>query len=139
MLEFWPRREHTLIGRDVAADGAADVTRGSRRRSSGVCDERNSQMQRDGQGRSREEVGKEVAQYTADCVATCNMTPDADGRTKYRECSLPLGLANEETTSIAGYGDLTIAFHADNRWLHVKLHNVAHAPRLIYKLYRFHL
>ena len=60
------------------------------------------------------ELGKLVVQYLADSVATCNMTPDADGLTNYQECSRPLGLANGETTSIAGYGDLTVAFRSDN-------------------------
>ena len=61
------------------------------------------------------ELGKQVVQYIADSVATCNMTPDADGLITYRECSRPLGLVNGGTTSIAGYGDLTVAFRFDNR------------------------
>ena len=41
-----------------------------------------------------EALDKQVGQYLADSAATCNMTPDADGLTNYRECSRPLGLAN---------------------------------------------
>ena len=62
------------------------------------------------------------------------MTPDADDLTNYRECSRPLGLANGGTTSIAGYGDLTVAFRSDDGWVHVKLHDVAYAPLLSYNL-----
>ena len=51
---------------------------------------------------------------------------DADGLTNYRECSRPLGLTSGGTTSIAGYGDLTVAFRSDNGWVRVKLHDVAH-------------
>ena len=47
------------------------------------------------------ELGKQVVQYIADSAATCNMTPDADGLTNYRECSRPLGVANGVTTFIA--------------------------------------
>ena len=47
-------------------------------------------------------------QYIAYSAATCNMTPDADGLTNYRECSRPLGRANGEAVSIVGYGDLTV-------------------------------
>ena len=43
-----------------------------------------------------EVLDKQVVQYIADSAATCNMTPDADGLTNYRECSRPLGLANGE-------------------------------------------
>ena len=80
------------------------------------------------------ELGKQVMQYIADSAATCNMTPDADGLANYRECSRPLGLASGGTTSIAGYGDLTVAFRCDNGYVHVKLHDVAHAPLLNYNL-----
>ena len=52
------------------------------------------------------ELGKQVVQYIADSAATCNMTPDTDGLTK--------GLTNEETTSIAGFSDLSLAFRSDN-------------------------
>ena len=52
----------------------------------------------------------------------------------YRECSQPLGLANEGTTSIACYGDLTVPFRSGNGLMHVKLHGVAHAPLLSYNL-----
>ena len=55
------------------------------------------------------------------------MTPDADGLTNYRECSQPLGLANEGITSNAGYGVLTVYFCSDNGWVHVKPQDVAHA------------
>ena len=60
------------------------------------------------------ELGKQVVQYIADSAATCNMTPDADDLTNYRECSQSLGLANGGTNSIAGYGDLTLGFRSDN-------------------------
>ena len=33
------------------------------------------------------ELGKQVVQYIADDAETCNMTPDANGLTNYRECS----------------------------------------------------
>ena len=82
----------------------------------------------------RAELGKQIMKYIADNATTCNMTPDADGLTNYRECSRPLGLANGETTSIAGYGDLTVVFRSDNGWVHVKLRDVAHAPLLSYNL-----
>ena len=75
--------------------------------------------------------GKKIVQYIADSVATCNMTPDADGFTNYRECSGSLGLANGGTISIAGYGDLTVAFRSNNGWVHVTLHDVARAPPLL--------
>ena len=88
--------------------------------------------------RNGEEVGdgedKQVAHYIADSGATCLMTPDADGLTNYRECSRPLGLANTRKISIAGYGDLTVAFRSNNIWVHVKLHDIAHAPLLSYNL-----
>ena len=67
-------------------------------------------------------------------AATCNMTPDADGLTNYRECSRPLGLANGGTTSIAGYGDLAVAFHSDNGWVYIKRHDVIHTQLLSYNL-----
>ena len=53
-------------------------------------------------------------QYIADSAAACDMTSDAYGLTNYRECSRPLGLANGGTTSIAGYGNLTVVFRFDN-------------------------
>ena len=62
------------------------------------------------------ELGKQVVQYIADSAATCHMTPDADSLTNYRECSRPLDPANGGTASIAGYGDLTVAFRSDNGW-----------------------
>ena len=62
------------------------------------------------------------------------MTPDADGLTNYRECSRSLGLADKGTISIAGYGDLTVAFHSNGSCVHVKLHGVAHVPLLSYNL-----
>ena len=73
-------------------------------------------------------------QYIADRAATCHMTLDADGLTNYKECSRPLDLVNGGPTSIAGYGDLTVAFRSDNRWVQVKLHGVAHTPLLSYNL-----
>ena len=70
-------------------------------------------------------------QYIADSAAACDMTSDAYGLTNYRECSRPLGLANGGSTSIAGYGNLTVVFRFDNEKVHVKLHDVVHALRLI--------
>ena len=84
-------------------------------------------------------LGKQVVQYIADSVATFNMMADADGLTNNRECSRLLGLVNGGTTSITSYDDLTEAFRFDNGWVHIKLHNVAHAPLLSYTLFRFHL
>ena len=80
------------------------------------------------------ELDKQVAQYIADRRASCHLTPDADGLTNYRECSRPLGLADRRKISIAGYGDLTVAFRSNGSWVHVKLHDVAHAPLLSYNL-----
>ena len=79
-------------------------------------------------------LGKQVMQYIADSVATCNMTPDADGLSNYREYIRPLDLARGGTTSLAGYDDLTVAFRSENRWVHVNLHGVAHAPLLSYNI-----
>ena len=53
-------------------------------------------------------------QYIADSVTTCNMTPDADGLTNYRDYSRPLNIANGGTTSVAGYGDPTVDFGSDD-------------------------
>ena len=80
------------------------------------------------------ELDKQVAQYIADSGAICHMTPDADGLTNYRECSRPLGPADRKTISIAGYGDLTVAFRSNDSWVHVKLHDVARVPMLSYNL-----
>ena len=55
-----------------------------------------------------------VAQYIADSGATCHLTPDADGLTNYRACSRPLGLVDRKTISVAGYGDLTVAFRSND-------------------------
>ena len=79
-------------------------------------------------------LDKQVAEYIADSGTTCHLTPDADGLTKYRECSRPLGLADRRKISIADYGDLTVAFRSNDSWVHVKLHDVAHAPLLSYNL-----
>ena len=79
-------------------------------------------------------LDKQVVQYIADSAATCNMTPDADGLTNYRECRRPLGLANGEETSIVGYGDLTVNFRTDHRWVRVKMNDVAHVPQLSHNL-----
>ena len=69
----------------------------------------------------KEEVGgRELGKQVADSVATCNMMPDADGLTNYRECSRILSLTNGGT-SIVGYDELTLAFRSDNGWMHVKL------------------
>ena len=81
-----------------------------------------------------EALDKQVVQYIADSAATCNMTPDADGLTNYRECSRPLGLANGEEISIVGYGDLTVSFCTDHGWIRVEMNNVAHVPQLSYNL-----
>ena len=86
-----------------------------------------------------EEVGdegldKQVAEYIADSGATCHLTPDADGLTNYREYSRPLGLTGRRKISIAGYGDLAVVFRSNDSWVHVKLHDVAHAPLLSYNL-----
>ena len=43
-----------------------------------------------------EALDKQIVQYIAVSAATCDMTPDADGLTNYRECSRPLSLANVE-------------------------------------------
>ena len=79
-------------------------------------------------------LDKQVVQYIADSAATCNMTPDADGLTNYRECSRPLGLANGEEISVVGYGDLTVNFRTDHRWVRVKMNDVAHVPQLSHNL-----
>ena len=81
-----------------------------------------------------EALDKQVVQYIADSAATCNMTPDADGLTNYRECSRPLGLANGEEISIVGYGDLTVNFRTDHRWVRVEMNDVAHVPQLSHNL-----
>ena len=81
-----------------------------------------------------EALDKQIVQYIADSAATCNMTPDADGLTNYRECSRPLGLANGEEISIVGYGDLTVNFRTDHRWVRVKMNDVAHVPQLSHNL-----
>ena len=80
------------------------------------------------------ELGKQVVQYIADSAATCSMTLDADGLTNCRECSRPLVLRTREQPPPQGYGDLTVAFRSDNRWVHVRLHDVAHTPLLSYNL-----
>ena len=82
-------------------------------------------------------LDKQVVQYIADSAAICNMTPDADGLTNYRECSRPLGLANGEEISIVGYGDLTVNFRTDHRWVRVKMNDVAHVPQLSHNLISF--
>ena len=81
-----------------------------------------------------EALDKQVVQYIADSAATCNMTPDADSLTNYRECSRPLGLANGEEISIVGYGDLTVRFCTDHGWIRVEMNDVAHVPQLSYNL-----
>ena len=80
------------------------------------------------------ELDKQVAQYIADSGATCHLTPDADGLTNYRECSRPLGLTDRGKISIAGYGDLTVVFRSNGSWVHVRLHDVAHASLVSYNL-----
>ena len=81
-----------------------------------------------------EALDKQIVQYIADSAATCNMTPDADGLTNYRECSRPLGLANREEISIVGYGDPTVNFRTDHRWVRVKMNDVAHVPQVSHNL-----
>ena len=81
-----------------------------------------------------EELDTRVAQYIADSGATCHLTPDADGSTNHRECSRPLVLADRRKISIAGYGDLTVAFRSNDSWAHVKLHDVVRVPLLSYNL-----
>ena len=49
-----------------------------------------------------------------------------------QKCSRPLGLAKGGTTSIAGYGELTVAFRSDDGWVYVKLHDVAYASLMSY-------
>ena len=80
------------------------------------------------------ELGKQVVQHIADSAATCKTTPDANIFTNYRESSRPLGHVDGGTTSIAGYGNLTVAFRCDNGWVHVNLYGVAHIPLLSYNL-----
>ena len=124
-----------LIGRGGAADGAADVRRRSRRGSSGfVAKEPGKFRVMVGENVGGGELSKQIVQYIADSTETCNTTLEADGLTNYRACSRPLGLANGGATSIAGYGDLTVVFRSDNRWMHVKRHDVAHIPLLSYNL-----
>ena len=79
-------------------------------------------------------LDKQVVQYIADSAATCNMMPDAGGLTNYRECNRTLGLANGETISIVGYGDLTVNLRTDHGWVRVEVNDVAHAPLLNYNL-----
>ena len=80
------------------------------------------------------ELSKQVVQNIADSATTCNMTPGAEGLSNYREYNRPLGFANGGTASITGYGDLTVVFRSNNGWVHVKLHDVVHAPLLGYNL-----
>lgn len=47
-----------------------------------------------------EALDKQVVQFIAGSAATCNLTLDADGLNKYRECSQPLSLANGGLISI---------------------------------------
>ena len=54
------------------------------------------------------ELDKQVVQYIAGSAATCNMTPDPNGLTNYRECCRHLGLANGATAYIADHGDLPV-------------------------------
>ena len=86
------------------------------------CSLRIGQEVRDG------ELDKQVAQYIADSGATCHLTPDAGGLTNHRECSRPLNLADRRKVSMAGYGDLAVAFRSNDSGVHVKFHDVAHAP-----------
>ena len=81
-----------------------------------------------------EALDKQVVHYIADSAATCNMTPEADGLTNYREYSRPLGLANGEEISIVGYGYLTVSFCTDHGWIRVEMNDVAYVPQLSYNL-----
>ena len=80
------------------------------------------------------ELDKQVTQYIADSEPTCPLTPDADGLTNYQEYIRSSGLADRREISIAGYDDLTVAFRSIDSWVHVKLHDVVHAPLLSYNL-----
>ena len=73
-------------------------------------------------------------QYIADSAAACNMTPDVEDLTNYRECSRPLGRANGEAISILGCGDLTVNLRTDHGWVRVETNDVAHALLLDYNL-----
>ena len=73
-------------------------------------------------------LDKQVVQYIADSAATCNMTPDTDGLTNYRECSRPFDLANGETNYIVGYGDLMVSLRTDHGWVRVEMNDVAMFP-----------
>ena len=75
-------------------------------------------------------LDKQVVQYIADSAATCNMMPDADGLTNYRECSRSLGRANGEAIFIVGYDDLTVNLRTDHGWVRVEMNDVAHTPLL---------
>ena len=79
-------------------------------------------------------LDKRVMHYVADSATTCNMTPNSDGLTCYRECSRPLGLANGEEITIVGYGDLTVDFRTNHGWVRVEMNDVAHVPQLSYNL-----
>ena len=121
MLRLCPRGECLPIRRDGTSNGkvfAANAT--------GKCSLRTGEEVEDG------ELDKQVAQYIADSGATCHLTLDADGLTNYRECPRPLGLADRRKISIADYGDLAVAFRSNDSWVHVKLHDVAHASLLSY-------
>ena len=80
------------------------------------------------------ELDKHVAQYLANRGVACHLTPDVDGLTNYREFRRLLGLVDRRKISIAGYGDLTVAFGSNDSWVQVKLNDVAHAPLLSYNL-----
>ena len=79
-------------------------------------------------------LDKQVVQNIADSAVTCDMTPDADGLTNFREFSRPLGLANGEAISIVGYGDLTVNLRTDHGWVRVEMNGITHAPLLNYNL-----
>ena len=135
VLRFWPQGECLPIRRDDTGNGAAQRDSEEEKvfaaNAAGNCNLRIGEEVRDG------ELDKQVAQYLADSGATCHLTPDVDGLTNYRECIRPLGLADRSKISIAGYGDLTVAFRSNDSWVHVKLHNVVHALLLSYSLVPF--
>ena len=135
MHRFWPRREFLLIGRGDTGSGAAgfEIDLAVEAQTFAVTEE----------GKCSVTIGdlvgvvaldKQVVQYIADSVATCNMTPDADGLTNYRECSRPLGLANGEAISIVGYGGLMVNLRTNHGWVCVEMNDEAHAPLLNYNL-----
>lgn len=79
-------------------------------------------------------LDKQVVRHIADSAATCQMTPDGDGLTNYRECSRPLGFANGGEVYIVGYDLPPVTLRTDNGWVRIELNKVSHAPLLHYHL-----